>query len=121
MPFSFKTSCAMGAIIAAMTSVSAFAQADQPVPQDAAPQQAIFPEDIVVTAERRESTVREVPFSIAAFGGELLREAQVYSPAALTQQMPGITINTADKSLSIVAIRGNVSTFRTATLDTPVA
>ena len=121
MPFSFKTSCAMGAIMAAMTSVSAFAQADQPVPQDAAPQQAIFPEDIVVTAERRESTVREVPFSIAAFGGELLREAQVYSPAALTQQMPGITINTADKSLSIVAIRGNVSTFRTATLDTPVA
>lgn len=121
MPFSFKTSCATGAIIAAMTSVSAFAQADQPVAQDAAPQQAIFPEDIVVTAERRESTVREVPFSIAAFGGELLREAQVYSPAALTQQMPGITINTADKSLSIVAIRGNVSTFRTATLDTPVA
>tara|TARA_R110000787_G_scaffold11153_2_gene37357 strand:+ start:11240 stop:13492 length:2253 start_codon:yes stop_codon:yes gene_type:complete len=121
MPFSFTTSCAMGAIIAAMTSVSASAQADQPVPQDAAPQQAIFPEDIVVTAERRESTVREVPFSIAAFGGELLREAQVYSPAALTQQMPGITINTADKSLSIVAIRGNVSTFRTATLDTPVA
>jgi iron complex outermembrane receptor protein len=37
------------------------------------------------------------------------------------QQIPGITINTADKSLSIVAIRGNVSTFRTATLDTPVA
>lgn len=35
--------------------------------------------------------------------------------------MPGITINTSDKSLSIVAIRGNVSTFRTATLDTPVA
>jgi iron complex outermembrane receptor protein len=62
-----------------------------------------------------------VPFSIAAFGGELLRESQVFSPAALTQQMPGITVNTADKSLSIVAIRGNVSTFRTATLDTPVA
>jgi len=77
--------------------------------------------DIVVTAERRTSTVREVPFSIAAFGGEQLRAAQVFSAAALTQQLPGITINTADKSLSIVAIRGNVSTFRTATLDTPVA
>ena len=37
MPFSFKTSCAMGAMIAAMASVSAFAQADQPVPQDGAP------------------------------------------------------------------------------------
>ncbi|WP_088185261.1 TonB-dependent receptor [Sphingobium sp. Z007] len=121
MPFSFKSSSALGAIMAVMLAAPAFAQADQAAPQ-AAPQEApLFPEDIVVTAERRESTVREVPFSIAAFGGELLREAQVYSPAALTQQMPGITVNTADKSLSIVAIRGNVSTFRTATLDTPVA
>ena len=122
MPFSFKTSSALGVIAAMMVTMPASAQADQAAPaQDAASPQAIFPEDIVVTAERRESTVREVPFSIAAFGGELLREAQVYSPAALTQQMPGITVNTADKSLSIVAIRGNVSTFRTATLDTPVA
>lgn len=77
--------------------------------------------DIIVTAQRRASTVREVPFSIAAFGGEQLRTQQVFSPAALVQQVPGITVNTADKSLSIVAIRGNVSTFRTATLDTPVA
>lgn len=122
MPFSFKTSSALGVIAAMIVAMPASAQADQAAPaQDAASPQAIFSEDIVVTAERRESTVREVPFSIAAFGGELLREAQVYSPAALTQQMPGITVNTADKSLSIVAIRGNVSTFRTATLDTPVA
>jgi iron complex outermembrane receptor protein len=121
MPFSFKTSSALGAIVAAMVAVPALARADQAAPQATAPQADVFPEDIVVTAERRESTVREVPFSIAAFGGELLREAQVYSPSALTQQMPGITVNTADKSLSIVAIRGNVSTFRTATLDTPVA
>jgi iron complex outermembrane receptor protein len=104
-----------------MVAAPAWSQTDQGAPQDAAPQANMLPEDIVVTAERRESTVREVPFSIAAFGGELLRESQVFSPAALTQQMPGITVNTADKSLSIVAIRGNVSTFRTATLDTPVA
>jgi iron complex outermembrane receptor protein len=78
-------------------------------------------DDIVVTAQRRESTVREVPFSIAAIGGAQLAAQQIFSPAALTQQLPGITLNTADKSLSIVAIRGNVSTFRTATLDTPVA
>jgi iron complex outermembrane receptor protein len=104
-----------------MVAAPAWSQTDQGAPQDAAPQPNMLPEDIVVTAERRESTVREVPFSIAAFGGELLRQSQVFSPAALTQQMPGITVNTADKSLSIVAIRGNVSTFRTATLDTPVA
>lgn len=121
MPFNFKSSVAASAIIAMMVAAPAWSQTDQGAPQDAAPQANMLPEDIVVTAERRESTVREVPFSIAAFGGELLRESQVFSPAALTQQMPGITVNTADKSLSIVAIRGNVSTFRTATLDTPVA
>lgn len=121
MPFSFKSSVAASAIIAMMVAEPAWCQTDQGTPQDAAAQPNMLPEDIVVTAERRESTVREVPFSIAAFGGELLRESQVFSPAALTQQMPGITVNTADKSLSIVAIRGNVSTFRTATLDTPVA
>ncbi|MDH2168769.1 TonB-dependent receptor [Sphingobium yanoikuyae] len=121
MPFSFKSSVAASAIIAMMVAAPAWSQTDQSAPQDVAAQPNMLPEDIVVTAERRESTVREVPFSIAAFGGELLRESQVFSPAALTQQMPGITVNTADKSLSIVAIRGNVSTFRTATLDTPVA
>ena len=121
MPFSFKTSVAVSALIAMMAAAPAWSQTDQGAAQDAAAQPNMLPEDIVVTAERRESTVREVPFSIAAFGGELLRESQVFSPAALTQQMPGITVNTADKSLSIVAIRGNVSTFRTATLDTPVA
>ncbi len=121
MPFSFKSSVAASGIIAMMVAAPAWSQTDQGAPQDAAAQPNMLPEDIVVTAERRESTVRQVPFSIAAFGGELLRESQVFSPAALTQQMPGITVNTADKSLSIVAIRGNVSTFRTATLDTPVA
>ncbi|QBM75068.1 TonB-dependent receptor [Sphingomonas sp. AAP5] len=95
-----------------------------PTAADAAPAAVATPGvegDIIVTAQRRESTVRQVPFSIAAFSGDQLRSQQVFSPAALTQTVPGITINTSDKSLSIVAIRGNVSTFRTATLDTPVA
>ncbi len=78
-------------------------------------------ETITVTAQRRESSLQDVPFSIAAYSGEALADEQINSPAALTAKIPGITIDTSDKSLSIVAIRGNVSTFRTATLDTPVA
>ncbi|MGE4409317.1 MAG: TonB-dependent receptor [Sphingobium sp.] len=119
MPFKFMTSAALCAIFAGLAA-PAWAQSDSGAGQDAASGDSIAG-DIIVTAQRRESTVRDVPFSIAAFGGAELRNTQIFSPAALTQQMPGITINTADKSLSIVAIRGNVSTFRTATLDTPVA
>ena len=123
MPFKIQTSTAIGAVLGALmigASAPAMAQAEAAAPQESAPQESVSG-DIIVTAQRRESTVREVPFSIAAFGGEDLRNTQVFSPTALTQQMPGITVNTSDKSLSIVAIRGNVSTFRTATLDTPVA
>lgn len=115
----FRSSSAAYALIAgAAMALATPAFAQETAPESTSAQTA---DDIIVTAERRESTVREVPFSIAAFGGEQLRSQQVFNPAALTQQMPGITINTADKSLSIVSIRGNVSTFRTATLDTPVA
>ncbi|WCT73785.1 TonB-dependent receptor [Sphingomonas naphthae] len=105
----------------AMTAQPAPTATTAPSDVAAAPASTEVAGDIIVTAQRRESTVREVPFSIAAFGGEQLRLQQVFSPTALVQTVPGITINTADKSLSIVAIRGNVSTFRTATLDTPVA
>lgn len=122
MLFKLQSSCAMCALVSVMAGFPAMAQDDRAAAaQGEQAQSNVLAEDIVVTAERRESTVREVPFSIAAFGGEQLRTSQVFSPTALTQQMPGITVNTSDKSLSIVAIRGNVSTFRTATLDTPVA
>ncbi|QJU60873.1 TonB-dependent receptor [Sphingomonas sp. AP4-R1] len=107
----------------AQTATPTPADASTQAPAEAGPATAAgaVTGDIIVTAQRRASTVREVPFSIAAFSGEQLRTQQINSPAALVGTTPGITINTADKSLSIVAIRGNVSTFRTATLDTPVA
>ncbi|WP_206778138.1 TonB-dependent receptor [Novosphingobium sp. MBES04] len=119
--------------IAACFTTPAFAQdASAPASSDSvrednseqaneAPARRDDTQEIIVTAQRRESTVRDVPFSIAAFGGADLAEQQVFSPTALTTELPGITVNTSDKSLSILSIRGNVSTFRTATLDTPVA
>jgi iron complex outermembrane receptor protein len=77
--------------------------------------------DIIVTAQRRETSVRDVPFSIAAFSGQQIQRQEIHNPQQLIQQLPGIAMNTGDKSISIAAIRGNVSTFRTATLDAPVA
>lgn len=116
-------------VIALSTAVHAPAHAQETGPEvpsdssntDMVTERQPATNEIIVTAQRRETTVREVPFSIAAFGGEALAQQQVFSPAALTNELPGITVNTADKSLSILSIRGNVSTFRTATLDTPVA
>ena len=128
MQAKYLTSTAFGVLALLSAAPTLAQQATTPAapapPATAAADAAAQPEvlgDIIVTAQRRESTVREVPFSIAAFGGEQLRTQQVNNPAALAMSVPGITLNTADKSLSIISVRGNVSTFRTATLDTPVA
>lgn len=116
MQSTFRNSAAICGLLAVLAA-PAMAQENT----GSAPAARVDLGDIVVTAERRESTVREVPFSIAAFGGTALRTQQIFSPSDLTRNLPGITIETTDKSLSILSIRGNVSTFRTATLDSPVA
>ncbi|MGE3143308.1 MAG: hypothetical protein AB7L65_08295, partial [Hyphomonadaceae bacterium] len=77
-------------------------------------------DEVVVTAERRATTVREVGFSIQAIGGEALRTAEVHDASAIPQLVPGITLNNSDKSITVVQIRGAVSTVRTATIDAPI-
>ncbi|MGE3141677.1 MAG: TonB-dependent receptor plug domain-containing protein, partial [Hyphomonadaceae bacterium] len=77
-------------------------------------------DEVVVTAERRSTSVREVGFSIQAVSGEALQTAEIHSPTAVTRMVPGITLNDSDHSLVVAAIRGSVSTFRTATLDAPI-
>src|SRR5690606_4273036 len=95
--------CASGlALVMALGASNLSAQEAAETPAEAVSARADEPVEVVVTATRRISTVREVPFSIAAFGGAELRTQQIFSPSALTQQVPGITLNTSDKSLSIV-------------------
>ncbi len=77
-------------------------------------------DEVQVTAERRVTSVREVGFSIAAVGGEQVRAQEIHGPAGIVQLVPGITLNNSDKSITVVEIRGAVSTFRTATLDAPI-
>jgi iron complex outermembrane receptor protein len=108
----------LGAPISA--ALPATAQTTPPVRAQAAeaPQDV---DEVVVTAERRESSIREVGFSIMAVSGETMRDKQVTSADDLTQLVPGISLTTTDKSVTIVQIRGSLSTFRTATLDAPIA
>lgn len=77
--------------------------------------------DIIVTAQRREATIQDVPFSIAAVGGEQLQAQGLNDPESLKRVVPGLTLNAGDKSIAVVAIRGNTSTFRSATMESPVA
>lgn len=49
-------------------------------------------EEIVVTAERRESTLQDTPMSVSAVTGDYLQQASVYDTEALSYAVPGLVI-----------------------------
>ncbi|MGE0830355.1 MAG: TonB-dependent receptor plug domain-containing protein, partial [Hyphomonadaceae bacterium] len=77
-------------------------------------------DEVVVTAERRATSVREVGFSIQAIAGETLRTQEIHGVQELTELVAGVHLNTSDKSIGHASIRGSTSTFRTATIDAPI-
>lgn len=50
-------------------------------------------EDIVVTAERRASSVQTTPIAISAIGGDALREKNIFDVEALSTNIPNLTFN----------------------------
>ncbi len=61
-------------------------------------------EEVVVTAEKRASTVQDTPISITAFSGDALADAGITSTDALANYTPGLTIQ--KEVIGKVVIRG---------------
>ena len=61
--------------------------------------------DIVVTASRRESTIRKTPTAVSAYGGDQLQKAQISSLTDLIAITPSIQIATFSTNANIT-IRG---------------
>ncbi|WP_232332810.1 TonB-dependent receptor [Novosphingobium aquimarinum] len=75
------------------------------------------PMDIVVTAERRETTVQQTPISIGVFDGEDLIKRDVTTLEALSRVAPDISFTQADGQ-PIIAIRG-ISSQNTGAVGDP--
>jgi iron complex outermembrane recepter protein len=102
MKISVISSASLIALSAAtMYSAPAFAQ-------DAAAEETVATDDIVVTATRSESLLSKTPIAMTALTGDSLRDAGVVSPTALTDQVPNLSIDRAN-GLQIT-IRGVTST-----------
>jgi iron complex outermembrane receptor protein len=61
---------------------------------------------IIVTAQKRESTLQDVPFSVAAMTDEQLRNAGATNIVDLARNVAGLTITDLGPGQSQVAIRG---------------
>ncbi len=65
---------------------------------------------IVVTAEKRRSTVQKTPISITAISGADLQAAGLTSMLAVAQQVPGLSFKTAGPGQTEFEMRGLTST-----------
>lgn len=91
------------AFAGALASVSPASAQTEVVPADEAESAGIA--DIIVTAQRREESLQDVPLSITALSGERLREADIRDVTRLEQSVPGLRIARSGPSAR-PAIRG---------------
>jgi iron complex outermembrane receptor protein len=83
----------------------------------AAPSHAQGLEEVVVTAQRRETALQTTPISISAYSGETLAEAKLFSPGDLAAAVPGFSLTAGTPFDVELNIRGITNTR----LDSPSA
>ena len=64
-------------------------------------------EEIIVTASRRETTVRELPFNIYATSGTVLEEQRIRGLAEFARWVPGLTVvDQGGRAANLMTVRG---------------
>lgn len=106
------TSLSLSAVIASMCSTSVLAQ----------PRQAASLEEVVVTAQKREESLQEIPIAITAFNAETLEDMGISDIGGLTGFVPGLVVQpTVGGSVNAaISIRGSGLTTNNLSRDTSV-
>jgi iron complex outermembrane receptor protein len=105
-PFCTRSSFIWALALAAGSSLPA-ARAAEPPRADAVNSGVLA--EIIVTAQKREQNLQEVPLSVAAFSGETLAETGVQDFSSLAARIPGVALNSAGPGRSSYSIRGIAS------------
>jgi iron complex outermembrane receptor protein len=94
---------ALGTVLTAAFYLPA-ALAEDAIPQSVAPGAQL--EEVLVTAERRESKLQDTPIAVSVIdGGEIQRENLV-NLSEIAAKAPSITFNQVNHSESFISIRG---------------
>src|SRR6202034_4201177 len=67
-------------------------------------------EEIIVTAEKRESTVQKTPISMTVFSGADLQAQGISDLVAVAQEVPGVSFKTSGPGQTELEMRGLTST-----------
>lgn len=63
-------------------------------------------EEVVVTAQMREQGLRDVPITVSAFDGNMMRNAQIEDAKQLAALTPGMAGDSNDSFMDVINIRG---------------
>src|SRR3984957_18405591 len=66
-------------------------------------------EEIVVTAQKRSSTVETTPISITALTGQDLQERGITDISSIVQSVPGVSMKTSGPGQTEIEMRGMTS------------
>jgi iron complex outermembrane recepter protein len=102
-----RIGAALGVSVASM-ALGSLAWADAPAPAQPAattPAEPSIPE-IVVTANKREQSIRDVPVSITAASGTTLITRGITSPTDLGKIVPGLTVQPSPFNTPVYTLRG---------------
>jgi len=102
-----------GCSVVALWMIAGAAQAAEPV-------SGADLEEVVVTASRRDASIKEIPTAISAYGGDRLAKAHVQTLADLVTSAPNVQLGAYGVNTN-VAIRGIGNGFTTAGSDPGVA
>jgi iron complex outermembrane receptor protein len=69
-------------------------------------QQSRVLEEIIVTAQKREQGMAEVPISLSVIGADFIAERNLQSITEVTQLVPNVTITEQVLGFSVISIRG---------------
>ena len=78
-------------------------------------------EEVVVTAQKREQNLQEVPISVSALTGDQISALGMRDFTEITQQIPALQLNTWSPNLTIFNIRGISQNSFTDNLEGPIA
>ena len=89
--------------------LAALAQ-EQPAPAPqaaaAAPQAVVGLEEVVITAQKRQQSLQDVPLSVSAFTGDMLKDGRMADIRGIVDFTPGFSGKTEDGFTDALAMRG---------------
>jgi iron complex outermembrane receptor protein len=103
----FRNCAAVRVAVAAALScpVVALAQTETPPPAEAPPA-IVGLEEITVTAQKRQQSLQDVPLSVSAFTGDMMKQSRMADIRGIVDFTPGFSGKTEDGFTDALAMRG---------------